>query len=266
MKSFIDTHCHIYLNSKTTEKEIIDNFKKSGWEYIICIWIDLDTSKKAINLAKKYDFIFATIWIHPSDSIKYIWNLEKTIDELKDLYNKNKEYIVWIWECWLDYYHTDKEDIEAVENQKEFFISQINLAKSLDLPVIIHNRESKDDMIKIIKKEKLQNFIFHCYSEDLEYANKLIKHSSNCMISFSWIVTFNNARAIQETASKIPLENILIETDAPFLTPVPFRGKMENQPSFTKYVLDKIVVLRWESEEEIQKKIIYNSKKIFNLK
>ena len=265
MSKFIDTHCHIYLNSEVSEKEVIENFNASWWEYMICIWVDLETSKKAVNLAKKYDNVFATIWIHPSDSIKYIWNLENTINELSTLYQANKKNIVWIWECWLDYYHTDKNDIDMINSQRKFFISQINLAKKLWLPVIIHNRESKDDMIEIIRSEKLTNFIFHCFSEDLEYANKLIEHSSSCKISFSWIVTFNSAKNIQEAASHIPLDNILVETDAPFLTPVPYRWKRENEPAYTKHVLDKIIELRPESSEEIVNTIYNNSKKIFSL-
>ena len=266
MRSFIDTHCHLYLNSKKEEIEIVESFKKSWWKYMICIWIDIETSIKAVELSKKYDFIFATIWIHPSDSIKYIWSLEQNIKTLENLYNKNKENIVWIWECWLDYYRTDKDDIETIENQKDFFKAQINLAHKLNLPVIIHNRESRYDVFEIIKETKLKKFILHCFSEDLDYANELLKYSPECKISFSWIVTFSSAKAIQETAKNIPLKNIIIETDSPFLTPVPYRWKEENEPSYTLHVLEKIIELRNEEEKLIENTILENSMQIFKPK
>jgi len=263
---FIDTHSHIYLNKNKNEEEIIKNFKKLWWKYMICIWICIETSKKAIDLAKKYDFIFATIWIHPSESLQYIWDLENTIIELENLYTENKEYIVWIWETWLDYYHTDKNNIKEVNNQKLFFKTQIELSKKYNLPLIIHNRETKDDIFEIIKKTNLKNFIIHCFSENLDYANKLIKFSPDCMISFSWIITYNSWKEIQETAKNIPLKNILIETDAPFLPPSPNRWKEENEPWFTKYMLEKIISLREEKPEIIEDKILENSIKIFWIK
>jgi len=266
MANFIDTHSHIYLNKNKSEKEIIENFKKLWWKYMVCIWIDLESSKKAVELSKKYDFIFATIWIHPSDSIKYIWDLENTIKALENLYIENKKYIVGIWETWLDYYHTDKNNTNEINNQKDFFKAQIELSKIINLPLIIHNRETKNDIFEIIKETNLKNFIIHCFSENLDYANKLISYSSNCMISFSWIVTYNSGKNIQETAKNIPLKNILIETDSPFLTPWKKRWKEENEPWFTKYMLEKIIELRDELPEEIENTILQNSMKIFWIK
>ena len=266
MSSYIDTHCHLYLNTKKDEQNIIENFITSWWKYMICIWVDLETSKKAVELAKKYDFIFATIWIHPSDSIKYIWNIENTITALEEIYKGNKENIVWIWECWLDYFHTDTDDIDTVENQKLFFKAQIDLAKKLNMPVVIHNRDSKEDVYNIIVETQLKNFILHCFSEDLDYAKKLINYSPNCKISFSWIVTFKSALDVQKVAAKIPLKNIIIETDSPFLTPTPYRWKEENEPSYTRFVLDKIKELRSESLEEIESEILNNSINIFKIK
>ena len=267
MPLFIDTHAHIYLNTDKSEKDIISNFLSSWWKYIICIWTDLESSKKCVDLAKKYDFVFATIWIHPSDTIKYIWKLKDSINELENIYRQNKNNIVWIWECWLDYFHTDKSDTETIQNQKDFFTAQINLANKHNLPVIIHNRESKDDVLQIIRETNLTNFIMHCYAENLDYAKKLFDFAPKCMISFSWIVTFKNAKDIQETAKNIPLKNILIETDSPFLTPDPYRWKEENEASFTKYVLKKIVNLREkESSWKIETQIYANSMKIFWIK
>ena len=125
---------------------------------------------------------------------------------------------------------------------------------------------SKDDIYKILTEIWYKNFVFHCYTENLEYAKKLLNFSPNAMISFSWIVTFGNAKEVQNTVKNIPLKNILIETDSPRLTPAPFRWKDENEPAFTKYVLDFISKLRHESKEEIRKQIFENSINFFNVK
>jgi TatD DNase family protein len=150
--------------------------------------------------------------------------------------------------------------------QKIFFKAQIELAKKYNLPIIIHNREAKDDVFEVLVETNFKNFIFHCYSEDLEYAKKLLEFAPESMISFSGIVTFKNAKEVQETAKNIPLKNILVETDSPYLTPTPFRGKEENEPAFTKYVLEKIIELREESAKEIEKQVFENSKNIFKIK
>lgn len=263
---FIDTHCHPNLAKDKSIDDIIKNFKSSWWKYMICIGTDLETSEDCLNLAKKYDFIKATIWIHPTDINEYRDKLDETIEKLEKMYLKNKKYIVWIWECWYDYYWIDKSNFEIEKKvQEDFFVSQINLAKKYNLPVIIHNREAKEDTLKTLIKTDCKNYILHCFSENLEFANRCLEFSPNCMISFSWIVTFNSAKDIQATAKNIPLKNILVETDSPYLTPTPKRWKEENEPSFTKYVLEKIVDLREESKEDIEKQVLKNSLKVFNL-
>lgn len=260
---FIDSHCHPYSLKEKDLETVIKNFKENWWKYIVSIWVDLKTSIKSEDLAKKYDFIFATIWIDPSES-KNIIEIKNEIKKLEKLYLENKNKIVWIWEIWLDYYWIDKNNLENEKNkQKEVFISQINLARKYNLPIIIHNRESKDDLLEILKQQNYKNFIIHCFSENLDFAKKCIEFSPNCKISFSWIVTFKNAKEIQETAKNIPLENIIIETDSPYLTPVPYRWKQENEPFFTKYVLEKICELRQENNYEIEKKIFENSLSVF---
>lgn len=275
MNTIFDTHCHPYLNSIKDQDTIIKNFFNNGWKYINIIWTNIQTNIKAIEMVNKYDNIFVSIWIHPDDC--YNLDLEETIYFLEKLIIENKEKIIWIWECWLDYYWLNKDDniknldkkdkneqiLLKKERQKIFFKAQINLAKKYNLPIIIHNRESKDDIFDILEKTWFKNFIFHCYSENLEYANKLLKFSPNCKISFSGIVTFKNAKEIHETAKNIPLRNILVETDSPYLTPTPFRWKEENEPLFTKYIIEKINELRWEKCDDI---ILNNSLEIFNIK
>lgn len=270
----IDTHCHPYLNKIKNATEIIEHFFENDWYAMIVIWTDENSVPKCLELAKKYEKIYCTIWIHPCDV--YDLDLEKTIQFLEKIYKQNEEKIVGIWECGLDYYrifnssNSEKEERnKGVERkkqkQKEFFVAQINLAKKLNLPVIIHNREAKEDVFEILKQESFKNFIFHCYSEDLEFAKKLLEFAPNCKISFSGIVTFRNALGVQETAKNIPLENIIAETDSPYLTPVPYRWKEENEAVFTKFVIEKIAELRGEELEFVASKILENSKEVFRI-
>jgi TatD DNase family protein len=269
----IDTHCHPYLNKEKNVDEIINNFFQNDWEAMIMISSNLEAVKQNLKTSKKHKNIFVVIWVHPCDV--YDLNLNETIKFLEKIYFENKEKIVWIWECGLDYYrlYKDTENLDVKERikelelkrkkQKDFFIAQIELAKKLNIPLVIHNREAKEEIFEIIKETNLKNFIFHCYSEDLEFAKKLLEYSPNCKISFSWIITFKNASKIQETAKNIPLKNVIAETDSPYLTPVPFRWKEENEPIFTKYVIEKIAELREEEKEYIYEEILKNSREIF---
>ena len=263
---FIDTHCHPLLSKEKSISSIIENFKKSGWKYLISIWTNLDSSEQSLLLSKKYDFIYATVWIHPTDTINLEGKIDESINFLENLYLNNRDKVIWVWECGLDYYRINKENSEQEKNiQKKFFLAQISLAKKYQLPLIIHNREAWEDILKILQEVKYENFIIHCFSENLDFAKKCIKISPKCKLAFWWILTFNNAKDIQEAATHIPLENIIIETDSPYLTPVPYRGKEENEPEYVKYVLEKIYKLRSEKPEIIQNQIYKNSCEIFNI-
>lgn len=270
----IDTHCHPYLNREKSEKEILKNFFENGGENLIIIWTDLENSKKSLEIAKKNEKIFATIWIHPCDCENL--DLEKTMLELEKIYLENREKIVAIWEIWLDYYRIlkdsekilkDKQNyiLKRKKEQKIFFEAQINLAKKLNLPIVIHNRESAEDIFQILKENNFKNFVLHSFSENLDFAKKVLEFAPDCKISFSGIVTFKNALEIQKTAKNIPLWNILAETDSPYLTPTPFRWKSENEPIFTKYVIEKIAELREENLEFVADEIFKNSKNFFKI-
>lgn len=279
-----DTHCHPYLAKNKTTQEILTRFWNSG-SFLNSIWVDIKSSLNSIELSKKYAFIFASIWIHPCDITDL--DLAKTILELEKIYLENKDNIVAIWETGLDYYWMEKHWDNLIKDitdhakaqeikqkyisqtkalQKLFFKAQIELARTYSLPIIIHNRNSRDDVLEILKETDFRNFIFHCYSEDLEYAKSLIKIAPTCKISFSGIVTFKNAIEIQDTAAHIPLENIIVETDSPYLTPEPYRWRQENEPMFVEHVLEKVISLRNESSEEIKKQIFQNSLDIFKIK
>lgn len=261
-----DTHAHPYMAKKKNMDDIFQNFQRSDNNYLVSIWTDLKTSQTSIDVAKKYKNTFATIWIHPTDA-QELWNdFEEIMKTLEKLYIENEKYIVGIWETWFDFYWISKENFQDQKiTQEKYFRAHIQLAKKYELPVIIHNRDSADAILQVLKEENYWNFIIHCFSENLEFANKCFEISENAMMSFSGITTFKNAPEIQETAKNIPLKNILIETDSPFLTPVPFRWKEENEPIFVQHVLEKITELRSESANDIEKTIYENSKKIYKI-
>ena len=277
MRKIIDTHCHPYLNKDKDDEEIIENFFMNWWDSMIIVWVDLKSIKKALDLSESNKNIYVAIGIHPSDV--YDFNIEEIIEEFEELYEKHKDKIVWIWETWLDYYRIYKDihrlktslnEKERLVNEKkrmqeDFFKAQIEFAKKHDLPVIIHNRDASEELFNIIKKTGLKKFVMHCYSEDLEFAEKLIEYSRDCKISFSWIVTFENAVEIRDAAKNIPIEYILAETDSPYLTPSPLRWKEENEPLYTKYVIEEIAKIREEDLEYVEDAIYNNSKEFFRI-
>lgn len=274
----IDTHCHPYLNRDKKLDLILNNFFWNSWEAMIIIWTNLKTSLEAIKIAKNNKNIFVAIWIHPCDCENL--DLDKSICKLEDIYKKNREKIVAIWEIWLDYYRIYK-DLEKYKlkneteknnyiskrkkEQKIFFKNQIKLAEKLNLPIVIHNRESAEDIFEILKENNFKNFVLHSFSENLEFAKKILDFAPDSMISFSGVITFKNALEIKEVAKNISLKNILAETDSPYLTPVPYRWKQENEPIYTKYIIEEIAKLRNESLDFVAENIFKNSKIFFEI-
>lgn len=267
----IDTHTHIYLNEKLSEEDIV-NWLKNDWiDKIISIWIDLETSQKSIDYAKKYPWIiYPTIWIHPSDVMQYKDDIEWTLNKLEKMLIDNLSIVKWIWECWFDFFRIDHNNFdEEKETQEKFFMWQIKLAMKYSLPIIVHTRNAKELTLKTLQDLKAKKFVLHCFSEDLDFAYKAIYYSEECKISFSWIVTYKSAINVQKTAANIPLSKILIETDCPFLAPQRVRWT-ENFPNNTKYILEKICELRKENDkketpEEIENEIYKNSLEFFSI-
>lgn len=262
-----DTHSHIFLWTKN-EKDIMSELKENNIWYITHIWVDIESSKKCIDLAKKYkNNSIATVWIHPCYVEEQNWNISEIINILEKLIVENREFIKAIWECWLDYHYTD--NYNKKEKQEIYFKEQIKLAQKYDLPIVIHTRDAKDDTLRIIKETWLKKFVLHCFSEDLDFALKAIYESNKCKISFSGIVTYKSAKNVALTAANIPLDRILIETDCPYLAPQDVRWQ-ENFPKYVKYNLEKIIELRqknWKNEtsEQIETQIYDNSIKFFNI-
>ncbi|GIW21363.1 MAG: putative metal-dependent hydrolase YabD [Candidatus Sericytochromatia bacterium] len=260
MKSLLfDSHAHINLSHYDEDREkLIENIFNSGLEHIVIPGIDYETIYSALDLSKKYkNKIFCAIGFHPTDIHK--WEID-TYKKLKKIYFENKDYIVAIGETGLDYYW----DKTPKDLQKEIFIEHIKLASELDLPLIIHTRDSLDDTLNIIENNKFKNTrgVFHCFSGDKDFALKCIKN--NFYISFAGNITFKSANNLRDVAKYINLENILIETDSPFLTPVPFRGK-RNDPSKVFYVAKTISDIKNIDIEEVIQVTNKNAKNLFSI-
>ncbi len=253
---FIDTHAHLfYPNFEKDVDDVINRAHDQGIDYIVVPATDIKTAHQTIHLCDKYDFIYGAVGIHPHDTKDWDSSL---LNEIKDL-TKHKK-IVAIGEIGLDYYY----DFSPKETQIKAFKSQIELAVDLNLPIIVHSRESDDDMLKIIKEYcgsglKAQ---FHCFSSSLLYANEYIRMGH--FISFTGNITFKKADELRDTLSKISLEHIMLETDSPFMTPVPHRGK-RNEPSYIKLIAEKIAEVHNLSFEDVARFTSYNVFRMFGI-
>jgi TatD DNase family protein len=260
---FIDTHAHLFYPNfsqrvgfpEGEQDEIISRAKSDGVDYIIVPATDLKTAEQVIDLTKKYEMVYGAVGIHPHDTKDWDSALIPKIEELT-----KQEKIVAIGEIGLDYYY----DFSPKEKQIEAFKAQIELALKLDLPVIIHNRDSDEDMMEIIRSYcgaglKAQ---FHCFNGSLEDAMELI--GMNFMISFTGNITFKNADNLRRILQHIPLENLLLETDSPFMTPDPHRGK-RNEPSYVKFVAEKIAELHKLRIEDVARITSFNAFRIFGI-
>ena len=259
MKLF-DSHCHLN-DEKFNEdrKELIENLRRQGVKRLVTAGYSLESSKQAINLSKEYDFIYATIGISPNDVPKTLEDLDKDLNSIKDLY-KEGEKIVAVGEIGLDYYwNTENKEI-----QKEAFKRQIELANNLNLPIQIHTREAIADTLEILKDNKVnRKGIFHCCPFNRELVKEGLK--LGFYISFAGPTTFKNSKNAVEIIKMVPDDKMLVETDSPYLSPEPFRGK-RNDPSRVQYIIKKIAEVKEKSFEEIEKMVYENANTIFNLK
>ncbi len=252
---YFDTHAHLnsdrYKNDDEIDK-IVKRAFENNVELIVVNGYDLESSKRAVEIAEKYQGIYATVGIHPGDIDKFN---ENTIDELSKL--AKNDLVVAIGEIGLDYYY----DKSQKDEQKTCFIEQLNLAKELGLPVVIHSRDAINDTYEILKDSG--NFgVMHCYSSSVEYAKKFIE--IGYYISLAGPVTFKNAKVAKEVAKQIALEHLLIETDCPYLTPHPYRGKV-NEPSYVSYVASEIATIKEISIDEVCEVTTKNGKHVFGL-
>lgn len=250
----IDTHSHINMIKSLTPDEAVKNALENGVERIIVPTAHPDDIDDVMSLIDKYDNVYGMLGIHPSECMNWTDELS---DRIKELSQHAK--IVATGEIGLDYYW-DKSNIEL---QKEIFIKQIKFANELSLPIAIHDREAHKDTMDILSEyNKNSTVIMHCFSGSVELARECIKRGY--YIALGGVVTFKNAVKTKEVAQNIPLEYLLLETDAPFLTPVPYRGE-ENQPAYTRYVAQEIAKLTGKTLEEIDEITTKNTEKVFNL-
>ena len=251
-----DTHSH-YNDERFDEdrEEIIKATFDSGVAKFMCIGYNLESSKKAIEIAKTHENIYATCGISPNDIE------DSNLDELKEIEELSKNpKVLAIGEIGLDYYW--EKDESKREKQKEFFIKQIEIANKLDLPITIHTRDAYLDTIKILKENKVNNCgIFHCCPLN----NELIKDGLKLgfYISFSGVITYKNAKP-EEPVSLVPDDKILIETDSPYLSPEPFRGKRNDSRRVIE-VARKIAEIKNKSLDEIAKITFENAKKVYKI-
>ncbi len=250
----IDTHSHMYSNEYLDIDDALIRCKENGIEKIILVGFNNETNNQAFLDAQKYDIFYPTAGVHPDQADQ---NYLTKIEELKAFIKNHKIYA--IGECGLDYYW----DITYKEEQKKLFYLQCELASNLNLPIIIHSRDAISDTFNIVKefKGRLKG-VMHCYSSSVEMAQEFIK--LGFYISLGGPVTFKNSVTPKEVAKTIDINRLLIETDSPYLTPVPYRGK-RNESSYVKYVLEEIAKLRNMDKDELDKITTNNAMNLFNL-
>ena len=247
----IDTHAHLLCYD--SYEEIVDNMKEDNLEVIVNIGTTLEDSKAGIELAEKYKNIYTTVAIYPEYATDVT---EADLEELKQL-AKNKK-VVAIGEIGLDY-HRDEYDAES---QKRIFVRQLEIANELDLPFCIHCRKAAEDVYEILNTHKhliRHSGLMHCFSETAEYAKKFV--DLGMYISFSGNITYNKKMDLS-FVKELPIDRIVVETDAPYLTPVPFRGK-QNEPKYVKYVIEKLASELGLSFKQVEKITTKNAKRFY---
>ena len=251
----IDSHCHLYIkNSPEQQDQLIKEAAADGIGKIINIGIDIETSQLSLDLAEKYDSIYSTVGIHPHDAKKLN---EQSIEKLRQLAAHQK--VVAIGEIGLDFYR----NLSPKPLQYAAFEKQLELAVELKKPIVIHTRESLEETIEVVKKYEadLVGGVFHCFPGDAADAERIFELGFS--VSFGGVITFKNSD-MAEVASQVPLEKIILETDSPYLTPLPFRGK-QNRPAYVKYVYQKLAELRGLPVADIESIIDRNCVKLFKL-
>ncbi|MBC7503906.1 TatD family hydrolase [Candidatus Gracilibacteria bacterium] len=279
----IDTHSHCYWDTMMPRiDDIVVNMSQTGITKAVQIGCDIETSEQAIDLAQRFPGIFyATVGHHPETAQNQeIGDGQKEIEEFEKLVAENRDVVVAIGETGFDHHYLDGTaggnvgiDMDAlsdiakqqIENQKRWWLAQWELAKRYDLPLVIHTRDARDATADFMIENGINRAVIHCYSEDPEFAQRLMDFSSEIYFAFGGILTYKKSEQVQATAQMLPLNRILLETDAPFLSPQAVRGSI-NEPANTRYVLEKLIELRSESAEEIERVVYENSLKFFRIK
>lgn len=256
----IDTHTHLDDARYDDDRDaMIARAREAGVEAMITIGCDLATSRAALDLAGRYEFVYASVGVHPHE-VKHIE--DHWYDEFRKLASNKK--IVAYGEIGLDYHYNNSPP----EEQRRRFREQVNLAKELRLPLVIHTREAQEDTIRILREEQASvvGGVLHCFSGDAWLAKDAL--DLGFYLSFSGILTFQNATMLRDIAQTVPADRLLIETDCPYLTPVPHRGK-RNEPAFVRYVADQLASLlpsdAQRSIEDVARLTSDNARRLFKI-
>lgn len=254
---FIDSHCHINClkgaEDPATVTEYLQTAEQQSVNKFLCVSIDWETYPEVLKIAEEHDNVYASVGVHPNHNEGH----EPSVDDLLEKARHPK--IVAIGETGLDYFRTEGD----VEWQRERFRTHISAAKACQKPLIIHTREAQEDTIRILQEENAAQAggVMHCFTETWEMAQAAME--MNFYISFSGIVTFKTALELKEVAKKVPMDRMLIETDSPYLAPMPHRGK-QNQPAYVALVAQYIAQLRGISVEEVAEQTSANFHRLFS--
>jgi TatD DNase family protein len=256
-----DSHCHldkISLDSfENNFSTLIESAAEADVSQMLCVCIDTEHFQDVLKPAQDYSHIFCSVGVHPTHKDSHAPSVSELVKLAKH------EEVIAIGETGLDYFRCNEEN-EDMTWQHDLFRTHIQAAINTQKPLIIHTRSAKKDTIKILQEEQADKVggVMHCFAEDWETAQKAL--DLNFYISFSGIVTFNSAKALQDVARRVPADRYLIETDSPWLAPVPKRGKL-NQPAYVKYVAEKMAELRGCSYEQVAKESTDNFNRLFKL-
>ena len=257
---FIDSHCHLdFPEFQARLPEVLANMKAANVSHALCVSVDLPDFPKVLKLAQDHAHLYASVGVHPD----YEDTPEPTMDFLVDTAKKHSK-IVAIGETGLDYYRMGDRSYESMEWQRERFRTHIRAALLAKKPLIIHTRSASEDTIKILKEEGAEGIggVMHCFTESLDVARQAME--MGFYISFSGIVTFKSAKDLQETCKQVPLDRMLIETDSPYLAPIPYRGKT-NEPAWVSKVGEFIANLKGVSLDQLAHSTTNNFYQCFHI-
>lgn len=251
-----ETHAHYDDDAFEEDRDVLlGRMHEEGIEYIVNIGCSMENSRDITGWIKRYDFLYGTVGVHPGE----VENLtEEEMEELAEL--SRREKILAIGEIGLDYHYEEP----ARETQKHWFIRQLEVAKDRKLPVVIHSRDAAQDTLDILKAEQdgITGGVIHCFSYGVEMAREYL--NMGYYIGIGGVVTFKNGKKLKEVAAYTPLDCIVLETDAPYLSPVPFRGK-RNCSLYLSYVAEEIAAIKGISVDEVYEKTVENAKRLYKL-
>lgn len=258
MPILVDSHCHLdMLDLEALGMDLSGVIKAAAEQdvkHILSICVDMENAPVVKGIAEQFEQVYASIGKHPCETEGH----EPTVDDL--LLAADHPKVIAIGETGLDYYRSEPDEDMTWQHQR--FVHHIQAAKQLELPLIIHTRSAREDTVRLLDEQSAGPGVFHCFTESWEMAKAGL--DMGLYISFSGILTFKNAEELREVARKVPLERILVETDAPYLTPVPYRGKL-NRPGYTHYVAQCLAELKGVSYQKICQATTDNFSELFSV-